>query len=125
MLIEWCILASNEWNGNIEYTYLNMTLLLTFAVLSIMLVRFVIFIFGSWIHGVLRGFMYFMFPELFLFEGVKESHTKNMEQISEPTQNIKVNIEISDMQSSVQMFQATVESMPQVFKKPKKTKQKK
>ena len=125
VLVEWGILASNEWNDNIDYTYLNMTLLFTFALISIMLVRFVFFaMFYIFHRGIGTAFLCFIFPEYAVFDGVKVSHKENMAQMSQQSQNTKVNIEIGQWQSLAQMLEATVESMPQVLQNKKKQKKK-
>ena len=71
---------------------------------------------------IVGSLIFFIFPEISVFGGVYESHKENMEKInpqsqlpSNQTQNTKITIEISEAQAIMQMFEATLESMPQVW----------
>ena len=98
-----------------------MTLLFAFSLASLIAVRLVFGIFAAFDNDNRECRpMVFIFPEILVFESVKESHEENIEKIKKQqsmpqTQQTKINIQISAYQCYYQTLEATIESMPQVL----------
>ena len=133
MLVEWGDLSYN--NNNITFEYLDIELLFILSLISMILLRITFAIsmydISEW---YLPSLIVFIFPEILIFVSVYFSHTENMEKLGVKSQNNNNNqpnlnqnnqnnqkndknieIEMTNVQSQLQLLETTLESMPQVL----------